>query len=281
MSLIVSVYTHEGIVMAADSRLTLSAGVAGSGGTDKISFEFSNATSKLFCTPGGVGISTCGVADIAHRPIAGYIETFAADQSGTCVEVVAQALLQCFRELKPDLGTLFHVGGYAANKEQALYVVSVLRNSVAQVNPPGQQGAKWDGEVDTLTKILKATWLSDDSGKPTTPLGSYDIPWDFFGLQDAIDFCIFAMAATSGAIRFQNRIKTVGGPIDMLVVKPREALWIQRKQLHGEKTGELGRLRAGGPGVAGSASGSARTTLEGRSDSIQEPSPPFRDHGAS
>ena len=28
---------------------------------------------------------------------------------------------------------------------------------------------------------------------------------------------------------FQNRLKTVGGPIDILVIKPEEAIWIKEK----------------------------------------------------
>jgi hypothetical protein len=62
----------------------------------------------------------------------------------------------------------------------------------------------------------------------------YHIPWGFFTLQDAIDYAIYAVRATIDSIRFQPRAKTVGGPIDVLVIKPDGAFWVQKKELHGE-----------------------------------------------
>jgi len=53
-------------------------------------------------------------------------------------------------------------------------------------------------------------------------------------LQDAVDFSIFAIRTTIDAIRFQARPKNVGGPIDVLVITPDGAEWIQRKELRGE-----------------------------------------------
>jgi len=52
-------------------------------------------------------------------------------------------------------------------------------------------------------------------------------------LQDAIDFSIFAIRTTIDTIRFQPRPKTVGGPIDVLVIKPEETIWVQHKALRG------------------------------------------------
>jgi len=33
-------------------------------------------------------------------------------------------------------------------------------------------------------------------------------------------------------MRFQTREKTVGGPVDVLVIKPDRAFWVARKELH-------------------------------------------------
>ena len=234
MSLIITVYTNEGIVMAADSRLTLNVCVPQNDKLREISFDFSNSTHKVFCTKTNVGISTCGTADIQQKPIAGYIEAFTAKNGDTGVDDTAKKLLAYFRDLKSDLNTIFHVTGYTESRQQKVYYVHVAQNLIAQANPDGIQGAKWDGETDVLTRMIKATWLSDDKGTPGQQLPVHPIPWEFFSLQDAVDFAVFAMSATIGAIRFQNRIKTVGGPIDILVVKPGERLWVQKKQLHGE-----------------------------------------------
>jgi hypothetical protein len=61
---------------------------------------------------------------------------------------------------------------------------------------------------------------------------SFGIPFQFFTLQDAIDFAVYAVRVTIDSIRFQTRAKTVGGPIDVLVIKPTEACWIDKKELH-------------------------------------------------
>jgi hypothetical protein len=53
-------------------------------------------------------------------------------------------------------------------------------------------------------------------------------------LQDAVDFAIYAIRTTIDTMRFEARPKNVGGPIDVLVLTPGGAHWIQRKELQGE-----------------------------------------------
>jgi hypothetical protein len=57
-------------------------------------------------------------------------------------------------------------------------------------------------------------------------------------LQDAIDFAIYAVKVTRDTMRFLAKIKTVGGPVDVLIIKPGQgpgrAAWIQRKDLCGD-----------------------------------------------
>jgi len=60
---------------------------------------------------------------------------------------------------------------------------------------------------------------------------SYGIPFQMFTLQDMIDFAVYGIRATADTMRFQLRAKTVGGPIDVLILKPTEAKWISRKSL--------------------------------------------------
>jgi hypothetical protein len=232
MSFIITVYTHEGVVMAADSRLTLNAKV-GQGVNEKtIAFDFSNSTNKLFCTKRGVGISTCGDADIQGKPIAGFIEHFILQSNDSLVGDVATKLLTHFRALQLELKTIFHVSGYDGEGKQRIYKVNTQTNKVDEMNPNFLQGASWDGESDVLIRIIQPCWLSDADGKPQQSLPTFPIPWNFFSLQDAIDFASFAMSATIGALRFQNRLKTVGGPVDILSIKPDGVVWVQRKVLH-------------------------------------------------
>ena len=56
--------------------------------------------------------------------------------------------------------------------------------------------------------------------------------WDLLSLQDGIDFIRYAINMTTDTMRFANINKTVGGPIDILVIKPNSAFWISHKELH-------------------------------------------------
>jgi hypothetical protein len=236
VSFIISVYTHEGIVMATDSRLTLNASAPAGTGVKDISFDSSNSAKKLFCTPNGIGISTCGDAGIGNIPLAGYVEHFINGNKEAHIEELPERLLNHFVSLAPTLSTDFHVCGYTPDGLQRVFRVSTSMKTVTRVNDDNMQGTVWNGETDIFSKLINSTWLSDQNGNPTTKLPNYPIPYEFFTLQDAVDFSIFAMTTTIGAIRFQNRIKTVGGPIDIFCIKQEKSFWIQRKEIHGEKT---------------------------------------------
>jgi hypothetical protein len=69
------------------------------------------------------------------------------------------------------------------------------------------------------------------SGSTPTPIQSFGIPFALFTLQDAIDFTRYAVQATIDTMRFQSREKTVGGPVDILVITPDNASWIVQKRL--------------------------------------------------
>jgi hypothetical protein len=163
MSFIISVYINGGIVMAADSRLTLNAKIEQGGSTKDISFDFSNSTYKLFMNKKGVGVSTCGDAGIGSSPIAGYIEQFLLENHQDDVDAIANKLLAHFNGFNQKLNTTFHVTGYKEGK-QKVYRVSTALNSVTQTNL-ALQGASWDGEVDIFQRIVNDAWLSDKDGK--------------------------------------------------------------------------------------------------------------------
>lgn len=242
MSLIITVYVREGIVMAADSRLTLNTQEQqGDKAVVNLAVGQSDSNYKLFLAPNAIGISTYGAADIKGVPIGGYIESFIgvglSDQPNS-VEEVANRLLAHFSEFSPVPATQCHVAGYSragGQPEQQVWHVNITGRQVSRLNPPGQQGASWGGEADILGRLVQLVAQIDEHDKIQQKFPNYPVPWQFFTLQDAIDFAIFAVRSTSDAIRFQTRAKTVGGPIDVLVIKPGGASWIQRKELQGER----------------------------------------------
>ncbi|SRR6266699_4096029 len=242
MSFVLTLYVREGIVMASDSRLTLNTQQqAGANQLINLSVGQSDSNYKTFLSSTSVGISTYGAADINGVPIGGYIESFIDDiavPKSLAVDQVPDELLKYFKSQKQPPDTQFLVAGYkktAKTSEQHVWHVSVAPGSMKQVNPVGVQGAHWGGESDILTRLLSPVGILDQNGSVVAKPPVYNIPWGFFTLQDAIDFAIFAVRSTIDALRFQPRAKTVGGPIDVLVIKPTEAFWVQRKDLRGSQ----------------------------------------------
>ena len=82
----------------------------------------------------------------------------------------------------------------------------------------------------TTSEILH----KDILGIPRSTLHFSDTNIDFrvFTLQDAVDFAIYAIRTTIETIRFKSEPLTVAEPIDVLVITPDKAEWLQHKKLH-------------------------------------------------
>lgn len=237
MSLVIGVYVREGIVMASDSRLTLTLQRSTAGGSETLSVPSSDSNYKTFVTAGHIGISTFGAADISGVPLAGFIESFIRDEIGTGIrspEEVAKALATHFGAMAPVPQTGFMVGGYqesSTGTDQQLWSVDLSKRSVTRSNPLSDQGVVWGGEADILARLLGQVGALDEKGQLGSAVPFFPIPYQFFTLQDAIDFAVYAIRSTIDSLRFQARAKTVGGPIDVLVLKPGESIWVARKSL--------------------------------------------------
>lgn len=236
MSFIIAVHVKEGIVLASDSRTTYTQTVKiGDLTTVKFGTHTTDTTDKTFLCPNQIGISTCGNASIAGTPITGYIEAFIRENMTETTDVcqVPKMLIDYFQTMPTVPDTNFIVAGYHMEdhvKTQRVFHLNVLRKQIAAVDTTSQ-GAKWDGETQTLSKIMQKTYMRDKSGREIS-LGDTKVPWGLFTLQDAIDFAQYAVDITIKTMHYSNVVETVGGPIDILVIKPDKAFWIQHKELH-------------------------------------------------
>lgn len=228
--------------MASDSRTTFSAvekiepkkeGEARSV-VNHLGIHISDTNYKTFVTSNHVGITTCGDASIKGQPITGYIESFIREYDTADVETIAYSVLPYFKKIEPGLKSLFTVAGYKYVKEneyeQKVFVINTQRGTVESLNTTAQ-GAHWDGETDVLIRLIQPLSIKQPDGK-FIDLPQHTIPWNFFTLQDAIEFAEFATKVTIDTMKFQERAKTVGGPIDILVLKPNSHQWISHKELH-------------------------------------------------
>ncbi len=238
MSLIVTLHCEEGIVMASDSRVTFSnSSTANNVTTVNLGASQSDAIYKTFLTPQRFGISYCGDATVKGVPLAGFVEAFINEKltAETEIDAVPGLLIDHFKTLDPVPDSVFHVAGYQIQdklRTQKIWRVLNKSGQKFELVPTVQRhGIIWNGEMDVLTRILLSGVCIQEPNGVYTPLLHFGIPFESFTLQDMIDFAVYAIRLTADTMRFQLRIKSVGGPIDVLVIKPTEAIWIQRKQL--------------------------------------------------
>ncbi|HEC21779.1 MAG TPA: hypothetical protein ENI95_02550 [Chloroflexi bacterium] len=238
MSFMITLYVREGIVMASDSRLTLKAERReGDKRIVQLAIGQSDSSYKIFLTPDNVGIATFGAADVQGVPIGGYIESFMNEHLGRGnyeIDEIPRQIYEYFSALPQPPASGFIIGGYKvvdSRAEQHIWEVLIKAGQVRRINENGRQGALWRGETDVLTRLVQPVALKDQSGE-FKPLPHHPIQWGFFTLQDAVDYAIYAVRVTLDTMRFHPRPKTVGGPIDVLVIKPDQAQWVQRKTLH-------------------------------------------------
>lgn len=236
MSFCITTHVREGIIMAADSRITYNQSVNRDGvKIQKFGVSFSDSTNKLFITPNNGGISSCGDASIKGVPISGFIDSFIAEKldSTNTIKETAEHLLEYFKNIEPNLNAIFHVAGYQKENDidvQCIYRVQIRINQCIRKNNNNEQGATWDGETETFSRLVKTVGVKNPDGS-YIDLQAPEIQFGQFTLQDAVDFSLYAVRTTIDSIRFQLKNKTVGGPIDVLVIRPGETRWLQKKEL--------------------------------------------------
>lgn len=235
MSFLIAVYVNEGIVLASDRRSTYSNTIEVEGTViQRIGIHSTNSTDKTFICPNGAGISTCGDASLNGKPITGYIKDLIRTRINkeTKVDDIPNIIIDYFYSMDSVPNTNFIVAGYqneAGVNQQKIYKVRLGSNDIIPVDTTNQ-GASWDGETLTLTRLLLNVALDDGNGNfqsiPFEP-----ILFEYFTLQDAVDFARYAVETTIQTMRFKNVIETVGGEVDILVITPDETRWLQKAEL--------------------------------------------------
>ncbi|MDD2666646.1 MAG: hypothetical protein PHD13_04150 [Methanocellales archaeon] len=244
MTLVIVVYVPEGIVMASDSRQSVAIkGKKPDGKEIKFETVNSDAITKTFLLEEQqVGISTFGEDLLAGVPMASHIKKFIEEDlvAADDVTTIPKKLVGYFRESFPTAGVGFHVAGYKKKDKVSIpyvYYCHVAQNIVERRNikPDGSldYGATWSGQVDVIVSIVNPVIVKDEKGNDKVVQSPAPIIWKAMALQDAIDFAIYAIRTTIDTMRFQARPKNVGGPIDVLLLVPEEAKFLQRKELSG------------------------------------------------
>lgn len=238
MSIMCCVYTPDGIVLAADSRLTRTrtTNITSSKENDnieKITIENTtytlsdNAQKVMLLKKNCVGISFCGDAIIQGINVSDFIRKFEIElvSDDDTTEIIAEKLCKYYNDTK----TIFFVCGYDNDIPYVYDIINktVNRQNIIEYNEKDNSNindkydrikysAIWNGHKTAITKFI--------NGEPSINLDFNTMP-----LKDSIEFAEFLVDLTIKYERFSDDIQTCGGPIDVLVITKDEAYWVNHK----------------------------------------------------
>lgn len=217
MSIVSIVYLPEGIIVAADSRLT---GTRTTLNDDKKTIELftvsDNAQKIVLLSKCPVGIASVGTAIINEQTISDYIRLFEINDitSEDTPETVANKLYAHKDEYE---GTTFYICGF---EQDVPYIFVINGNEIKHQNVDADNNVlysfMWGGEPEALNKLVNA--------EPIMKTNERLMP-----LKDGIDLSEFMVDLTIKYQRFSDRIQTCGGPIDVLVLTKDTAFWHRHK----------------------------------------------------
>lgn len=268
MSLAIAFKGPEGIVLAADSRVTLTTQMAGG---EKVSSYFDNAT-KLLSIAGQehVGIVTYGMGAIGQqqpRTAHSFIPEFEASlngkyPNGAKVAEIAQEVSDFYWQQwqqagmpaadTPDLVPMvFLVAGFDEGEAYGrVYEVAVPTALAPQERNggAGEFGLTWGGQQELVARLLggvdpAAAGLAQDAldltdAQTTTLVQRWraelgvPIPYQFLPLQDCIDLSTFLVYMTSVLQGWTVGVRGVGGEVDVAAITRTEGFRaIQQKSI--------------------------------------------------
>ena len=133
MSLIITVYVPEGIVMASDSRQSINiSGKSPDGREIKVETVNSDVVTKTFLLPEhNVGISNYGQDMLNGIPMASHIRNFIEESivAADDVSTIPPKLIEHFRKIDSKADAGFHIAGY--KKEERVSIPYVFRGHIA------------------------------------------------------------------------------------------------------------------------------------------------------
>lgn len=269
MSLGIVVKGSEGIVLAADSRVTLTAHFQQ---PDKsvlqLPVNFDNATKLLtFAEPNNwVSAVTYGDAVIGLKPsdlrtAKSLIPEFEVDLKDRLpIKEFSQKLSNFFLEQWQDRmpsthkspGMVFVVGGFDENEAYgSVYEFNIPNNPKPKEASKNDFGITMGGQHDVSARMIQGydlrlleiankvltldTAQTEKLEKALNEL-QLQIPFAVLPLQDCIDLAVFLIKTTTIAQNLSIGIRGVGGDIDVAVITRRDGVKIiQQKELIGDK----------------------------------------------
>jgi hypothetical protein len=269
MTLAVAFKGPEGIVLAADSRLTLQ--MPQPGGTVVIPAFFDNATKMLTLKEQEfIGILTSGAGAIGQtepRSAYGYLPELEEQLAASCGEKRATV-----EKIATDVGDFYGAqwtsakmpsdAGQPGSKFQPMqFLVAgfddgdaygrIFKVSVPNAPAPeelikGTFGITFDGQGEMVSRLLagfdpavvttakdylKLTQQQEgELRQKLTDRLKLSIPYQFLPLQDCVDLCAFLVNMTSALQGWTTGLRGVGGDVDVATITRTEGFRAIRKK---------------------------------------------------
>jgi hypothetical protein len=261
MSLGVVIKGPEGVVLAADSRVTVTAQRVDG---PQLSINFDNATKLLSLLPSPhnyVGVVTYGAAVIGLRTAHSFMPEFEVElpENRLTIEDYANRLSDFFvRQWEENAGNqaefppmTFIVGGYdekSAYGKVFLFSIPIEPEPVEQNPGDDNFGMTWGGQLQIATRLIHGydpeliSILRDQLELDEDQLDSlfevirqhleFSIPYRILPLQDCVDLATLMVRTTIKAQDLAIGVRGVGGPIDVAAITRTDGLqYIQQKTL--------------------------------------------------
>ena len=150
-------------------------------------------------------------------------------------------------------GISFIVSGYDEGKPYGtVRFFSVPGQPIPEPRSENGFGVTWGGEVEIANRVVQGydpgllSLLTEEFGLSTSGIQrfqelaaqrlSYKVPYDELPLQDCIDLAVFLIRTTMTAQDLAVTSRGVGGMIEVAAITRKNGLrWIQRRELRGEK----------------------------------------------
>ena len=271
MSLGIAFKGPEGIVLAADSRVTLTAEMQRGREKMMLPATYDNATKLLQLSEiTNVGVVTYGIGAIgqkeprtAHSFLPELEEELSKEEIGKFpVEDFAKRFSDFFmaqwnakmpaKYSGPDM--VFLIGGFDEGAAYGkVYKVAIPSNPTPEEQSAKQFGVTWGGQLEYTNRLIKGfdpqlpliakTFLNltDEQQvaleKHLEGALSAKIPYPFLPLQDCVNLSIFLIRTTMELQNWIVGVRGVGGAIDVATITRTDGfIPVQRKIIIGQKS---------------------------------------------
>lgn len=229
MTLIITTYIPQTLIMAADSRSVATFKEKHGEPFDLTSastrFVNSEAAEKLFLLNENTGVGVWGDLFVGGYAVGYWVRAFEAahmKETGQSIEEIARKFARFFGVLSPVPNLSLLIAGFSKG-EAAVWSVEMPLGTVKHQSSPLTSSDSGYGVIRGGDTRVVDRLLSEPRSNPR---------FDIMVPQTGIDLTRHLMQTAVAHTAFEPAISTIGGPIDVLVLTPQEGKFIHKKELH-------------------------------------------------